>query len=298
VLNTLGDPVDEVTLAAEIPTLRGGVLSLDLVLAARRRGFEADLATGDAEAIRRELRAGRAAVLMLRLLDAPGRSRDIYHYVVVDGLDAERGLFRFQFGDGKWRWAGLPEVEGSWKAAGRALIRVSPKAPSLADGLARGVALEQAGRAEEAAAHYRLLLSDHPASVRLLVNLGNAEAARGRNVDAEAAYRSALEQDPADRDALNNLAWLLLGDPDRLGDAEVLAARAAEAPGPERPAVLHTLGRIRLARGRCGQAADAFHTALAGEAAPALRAKLEAGLAEARACAGSGRPGPTPGRPR
>jgi len=62
--------------------------------------------------VRGELAEGRPAILMLRLLDAPGARRDIYHYVVVDGFDPPRGLCRFQFGDGKARWARLESLEG------------------------------------------------------------------------------------------------------------------------------------------------------------------------------------------
>ena len=68
-------------------------------------------------------------ILMLRLLNVPGRGGDIYHYVVVDGHDARRRLFRFQFGDGKARWAEIGQVEGAWKGAGRAMLTVrSPTA--------------------------------------------------------------------------------------------------------------------------------------------------------------------------
>ena len=225
---------------------------------------------------------------MLRLLDMPGQRRDIYHYVLVDGFDRERLLFRFQFGDGKVRWAPLRDLEGSWKAAGHALLRVAPAAPSLAEGLRRGVALEREGRWAEAAELYRALRVAHPRSRRVLVNLGNAEAAGGRRREAEAAYRAALEVDPADRDALNNLAWLLLSDPARLEEAESLATRAAEAPGPERAPVLDTLGRILLARGRCPAAAETFSRALAEDALPErLRIDLQSGLEAAHACSGS-----------
>ena len=295
VLNSLGDPVTEPQLEAELPPVRGGVLSLDLVLAARRRGFEAALLRGDATTLRLEIEAGRAAILMLRLLDMPGQRRDIYHYVVADGFDPERSRFRFQFGDGKVRWASLGDLEGSWKAAGHALVRVAPGAPSLADGLRRGMALEREGRWAEAAELYRRLDTAHPRSLRVLVNLGNAEAAGGRRAEAEAAYRAALEIGPTDRDALNNLAWLLLADPARLEEAEVLATRAAAAPGVDRAPVLDTLGRIRLARGRCSAAAEAFSRALAEEPLPdRLRAALQSGLDAARACSA----GPEPIRDR
>jgi tetratricopeptide (TPR) repeat protein len=286
-LNVLGDPATEQQLEEELPKVKGGVLSLDLVLAARRRGFEAGLLPGDATLLREEIEAGRAAILILRLLDAPGRGRDVYHYVIVDGFDPGRLLFRFQFGDGRARWARLPDLEGSWKPAGYALVRVRPAPPSLAEELRRGVEMERQGRLAEAVDLYLGLRRTHPDSVRLLVNLGNAEAARGRRPEAEAAYRAALRLAPEDRDALNNLAWLLRDDAIRLEEAEALAARAAERPGLEQAETLDTLGRIQIARGRCREATATFTRALGPEPGPpgSLGATLLEGLGQAhRAC--------------
>jgi len=284
VLNTHGDAVSDHDLEAMLPTApRGGVLSVDLLLTARQCGFDAALVAGSDEAIRSEIDAGRPVILMLRLLDVPGARRDVYHYVVADGSDPPRRLFRFQFGDGKARWASLEDVESSWKATDHALLLVWPRADTDA-ALRRAVSLEGMGRAGEAAALYRQVLAVRPDSVRAWVNLGNAEAGRGSRDAAEKAYRRALEISPDDRDALNNLAWLLLEEGSRLEEAETLAANAASQPGPDRPRVQDTLGRIQLARGRCTEAARTFGKALAaGEAiADPTRADLRDGLDRAR----------------
>ena len=119
-----------------------------------------------------------------------------------------------------------------------------------------------------------------PESVRAWVNLGNVAADLGRREESEAAYRRALGIDPDDRDALNNLAWLLLEEGSRLEEAEGLAARAALQPGADRSRAQDTLGRIQLARGRCAEAARSFEAALEADA-------LSAGTA--RACATASR---------
>jgi Flp pilus assembly protein TadD len=283
VLGALGDEVPERDLAAVLPEApRGGVLSVDLLLAARQRGFDAGLVAGTAEAIEAELLEGRPVILMLRLLDAPGARRDVFHYAVADGLDAPRALFRFQFGDGKGRWAPLRSVDEGWEASGRALLIVRPRA-STDEALRRAVALEGAGRIEEAVRLYRRVLAVRPDSVRAWVDLGNAEAARRNVAEAETAYRRALEISADDRDALNNLAWLLLEEGSRLEEAEALAARAALPPGPDRPSAQDTLGRIQLARGRCEEAARTFDEALTGSGiAESTRARLLEGLRRAR----------------
>jgi tetratricopeptide (TPR) repeat protein len=253
VLNALGDPVSEEELEASLPRAPGGgVLSVDLLLVARQRGFAAALVAGDAEAVRAEIRAGRPAILLLRLLNAPGRHHDVYHYVVVDGMDEGRRLFRFQFGDGRGRWARLEQLEGAWKGAGHALLTF--RAPAALAELRAAVTLERAGRLDEAARRYREILEAHPEHVRAWVNLGNVEAARSRRREAEAAYRRALELAPHDTDALNNLAWLLLGEGERLEEAEDLARAAAAGAGPDRALVLDTLVRVQIARGRCAEA--------------------------------------------
>ncbi|HUL79618.1 MAG TPA: hypothetical protein VL691_20305, partial [Vicinamibacteria bacterium] len=155
VLNALGDAVSERELASALPPAPGGgVLSVDLLLAARRRGFDAALVAGTPEQIRSEVEGGRPVVLLLRLLDVPGRRRDVYHYVVADGTDPARGLYRFQFGDGKARWAPLGSVEKGWRASAHALIVVWPPAQSDAT-LRRAVALESEGRIDDAVALYR-----------------------------------------------------------------------------------------------------------------------------------------------
>ena len=161
VLNTLGDAVSAEELAASLPRDRGGgVLSVDLLLAARQRGFSASLVSGDEDAVRSEIQAGRPVILMLRLLNVPGRRGDIYHYVVVDGHDPRRRLFRIQFGDGKARWASLEQLEGAWKGGGHAMLTVSVP-PTLAP-MRAAVELERVGQLDEAARLYAEVVEASP----------------------------------------------------------------------------------------------------------------------------------------
>jgi len=246
-LNALGDPVSESELVSEVPRAPGGgVLSVDLLLAARQHGFEASLVSGSEDTVRNEVAEGRPVILLLRLLNAPGRGRDIYHFVVVDGVDPDRNLFRFQFGDGKVRWAALGALKGAWKGAGHALLTVRPRGEE--SDLDSVVALERAGRLEEAADGYLAILEKQPGSARAWVNLGNVRSEQDRPGEAEAAYR-----------------------------------RAAESPGPYRPVVLDTLARIQIARGRCDEADATLNEALALSALSAgQRSALEAAQHESR----------------
>jgi Tetratricopeptide repeat/Peptidase C39 family len=286
VLSAHGETISPRELEAALPEVPGqGVLSVDMLIAARGRGFDAALLTGTPAGLQRELGGGRPVILMLRLFDAPGTGRDVFHYVVVDGLDPAADLFRIQYGDGKARWVRLESLEGSWKPAGHALLVVRARDETDAT-LHRALALESERRLEEAEALYREVLEVRPDSVRAWVDLGNVASDRGRRDDAESAYRRALAIDPDDRDALNNLAWLLLEEGSRLEEAESLAARAATVPGPDRHLAEDTLGRIQLARGRCAEAERTFRAALAADSlTEEMVAKLRDSLARATECA-------------
>jgi Tfp pilus assembly protein PilF len=264
VLNSYGDKVSEVQLEADLPKAPGGgVLSIDLLLAARQRGFDASLVPGDGEMIRREITEKHPSIMMLKLLDAPGERRDIYHYVVVDGFDPGRGLFRVQFGDGKVRWTSLERLERAWRGTSHALLLVRPRR-DLGLELRRAVELERAERWSEAATVYRGIVAAWPNAARAWVNLGNVEAQLEHREESERAYRTALLLSPRLSDALNNLAWLLLRGGSRLEEAEELALEATREAGPDEPVAVDTLGRVQLARGRCGDAEKTFTSALAG----------------------------------
>lgn len=283
VLRHHGDPTTMDEWQASLPKTRGGVMSVDLVLAARDRGFDARIVTGDAGLVEAELKAGRPVIAMLQVVQAPGAGYDFFHYIVLDGHDPERKLVRAQFGDGKARWIALDRIESAWRPTKHATIVIRRPDP-LAESLRAAVRLEEQGRADEAAAAYRDLAAAHPASALVWTNLGNAEMRRGRVTEAEQAFRRALESDPESADAMNNLAWLLF-EQRRLAEAEPLARRAASVAAPDRWMRLDTLAHILAANGACDEARTAFREALAGlpESQAEERARLQA---SAQTCGG------------
>lgn len=262
VLAYYGDWVDVASLDAALPKAdNGGVLSVDLLLAARERGFDARLAAGSPEEVTSAVLAGRPVILMLRVVNAPGLRRDLFHYVVVDGVDPDRGLGRVHFGDGRARWVPWEKLATSWSGTDHALLLVSPSADLLFD---RGVAAEQVGDLERAAAGYERLVAARPDHVVGWTNLGNVYRESGQAQRAEAAYRTALAVDPQYRDAWANLAWLLLAEGVRLAEAEgaARAALATAAPDSDDHRVRDTLGRILLARQDCAAAIRQFEAGL------------------------------------
>src|SRR4051794_14934194 len=75
-LQHYGDATSRTSWDASLPKTRGGVMTIDLLLAARQKGFDAQLVTGTPELVQDELRAGRPVILMLQVIDSPGRHYD------------------------------------------------------------------------------------------------------------------------------------------------------------------------------------------------------------------------------
>jgi hypothetical protein len=292
VLQHYGDPTSMQEWQAKLPKTRGGVMSIDMVLAAREKGFDARVVTGDASMVGAEVRDGHPVILMLQVIQAPGKGYDFYHYVVVDGYDPERNLYRTQFGDGKTRWARIERLEPAWKPTRYATILIR-RADRNAGALRTAVQLEQEGKFGLAAQTYREILQSDPRSVLAWTNLGNAEVQLGRPGAAEEAFRKALDIDPDAADTLNNLAWLLF-EQKRLDEAEPLARRAAAAKAPDLWMRLDTLARILVARGSCEEAATTFRQAIAQVPSNRAteRADIEAAASNIAACSPSAPTGP------
>lgn len=288
VLAAYGETLTIEELDAALPkAANGGVTSIDLILEARRRGYQAQLVEGDPDAVRRSLAEGRPAILMLKVLEVPGVSRDAYHYIVADGYDPGEDLVRVQFGDGKARWTTFDRLDTAWEPTRRATVLVAPGdgQASTDNTLRFAAALEAAGRPSEAVDLYRRQLAGEDATALLWTNLANAEAAAGNPVAAENAYRQALALDPAAPDALNNLAWLLYEEGRRLEEAEALARRAVASGGADPHLALDTLGRILAARGDCAEAATTLGRART--AAPhGTAAPIDLALGQALAACG------------
>jgi tetratricopeptide (TPR) repeat protein len=215
---------------------------------------------------------------MLRLLGrARALARDIYHYVVRTGSIRRRGCSGCSTATARLAGRGSRASKTAGSATGHALLVVRTREETDAV-LGRAMALESERRLEEAEALYREVLEVRPDSLRAWVDLGNVVADRGRRADAEAAYRRAPRPSTATtRDALNNLAWLLLEGGARLEDAGGPGGASGDnPPGPDRSRAQDTLGRIQLARGRCVEAERTFREALEAEALSGgdTRAKL------------------------
>ncbi|MCH2132800.1 MAG: tetratricopeptide repeat protein [Phycisphaerales bacterium] len=128
----------------------------------------------------------------------------------------------------------------------------------------RGLALVDAGEADQAVTIFNHLVSGYPDDATLVLNLGMATAATGDSTTAESLYEQAVRMDPELDIAHRQLAGLelrgrseaaLRGDADALGQAEAHLRRAQEI-APDSAATNALLGRVMVLQGRTAEAAE------------------------------------------
>ncbi|MDA8079948.1 MAG: tetratricopeptide repeat protein [Nitrospiraceae bacterium] len=105
-----------------------------------------------------------------------------------------------------------------------------------------GVSYEKKGEHDAALKEYKIA-SRHLSAAYLYA--GNVYFAQGDPDNAEENYRKALERDPRNADACNNLAWLYYTYGKDLLEAERLALRALELNPAKAGVYQDTLQKIR-----------------------------------------------------
>lgn len=108
-----------------------------------------------------------------------------------------------------------------------------------------GVAYERTGDFEGARKEYEAASRKLPIAYLYLGNVYFQEHEPG---EAERYYRKAIEKDPENADAYNNLAWLYYTEEEHLDEAEKLALKAIEIKPSQKDIYEDTLERIRALR--------------------------------------------------
>jgi tetratricopeptide (TPR) repeat protein len=113
----------------------------------------------------------------------------------------------------------------------------------------------------------RAAIVQHGDATMLLVALAGLRIRQERFDDAEIVFREALEKDPANFVAMNNLATLLSLEKKHIDEAQRLVARAIAIAGPL-PALLDSRATVYLALGKPTKALTDLEKAIAVEPKP------------------------------
>jgi tetratricopeptide (TPR) repeat protein len=105
-----------------------------------------------------------------------------------------------------------------------------------------GLSYEQKGELDPAIKEYLLAARQLP---KAYLYLGNVYFLKKEWVEAERDYKQAIQKDPQDADAYNNLAWLYYNQGEKLREAERLALKAMELNPAKERIYRDTLEKIR-----------------------------------------------------
>lgn len=267
VLGAAGRAVTPARLATEIflPG-RAGSLQPELVGALRARGLVPYELDGGLEALLAELDGGRPVLVLQRQGLGPWPA---WHYAVVVGYDATRGLMLLRSGTTERLQLRAPVFEATWERAGRwAVVALEPGTmparPRLDPYMRAAAGLEATGQLDAALAAYRAAQAYWPDEPLPRLGVANVAAARRSWREAAQNYAEVLKLQPGAAAAVNNLAesYARLGCVDRA--REVLRSGLAALPSDEplRPALARTLAEVD-ARASTGAAESAACAAIA-----------------------------------
>jgi tetratricopeptide (TPR) repeat protein len=226
---------DPATLAREVYTPGlGGSLQLELVAAARQRGFVPYALAPEADALFAELLAGRPVLVLqnLRLRTLPA-----WHYAVVIGADPVDETMILRSGMEERLVMPAGKFMRTWDLAERwALVLLQPgelpAAPDRERYFAAVAGLEAAGRHADAARAWHAALGPWPEDPVALFGHATASHLAGDLATAYDAYLALLVLAPGHAAALNNLANLLADQGCRVA-AHIMAQHALESAAPD-----------------------------------------------------------------
>jgi tetratricopeptide (TPR) repeat protein len=112
-----------------------------------------------------------------------------------------------------------------------------------------GVSYEQKGELDQALKEYGLAVPKLP---RGYLYMGNIYFLKKDWMEAEKSYQKAIEEDPQNADAFNNLAWLYCSQGEKLEKAEDLALKAIDLNPTKAPVYQDTLEKIKRKKVRGG----------------------------------------------
>jgi len=162
----------------------------------------------------------------------------------------------------------LEDFQRHWDRAGNWTLLVCPPERatwhlSAEERNDLGVFYERTGDLEAATRQYLAGTQMRPDNSYFRMNLGNALLKQHRLAEASEAYARAIELDPQNADAMNNLAYTYCEMGQDLDKAVALCQRAAAVLPARKAYFLDTLGTAYLNQGKRNEALESFQAALA-----------------------------------
>ncbi len=282
--NYYGHPVtqDEIASAIYLPDI-GGTLTSELSDYARRFNLWVRQYHGTLDDLRQKLDAGVPLLVLGKFGDQP-------HYFVVLGWDKFRQVVTVH-SDTRPRYEmRLEDFQRHWDRAGNWTLLVCPpeKATwrlSAEEHNDLGLFFERANLLGAATEHYVVATQLHPENSYFRMNLGNILLKQRRLREAVAAFLRALELDPQNADAMNNLAYTYSEMGSNLDEAAKLCQQAVVLRPARQAYYLDTLGTIYVKEGKLQGAVATFESALTAmtDRQVSLRAGIEQRLAATQA---------------
>ena len=257
-----GHPVsqDDIAGAIYLPDI-GGTLTSELGGYARRFHLWVRQYHGSLGDLREKLAAGVPLLVLGRFGEHP-------HYFVVLGWDSFRQVVTVH-SDTRPRFEmRLEDFQRHWDRAGNWTLLVCPPERatwhlSAEERNDLGVFYERTGDLEAATRQYLAGTQMRPDNSYFRMNLGNALLKQHRLAEASEAYARAIELDPQNADAMNNLAYTYCEMGQDLDKAVALCQRAAAVLPARKAYFLDTLGTAYLNQGKRNEALESFQAALA-----------------------------------
>ena len=224
--------VEELSFYGKTPNL-SGMLSTQVPVLARQKGFKASFVDGSVGRIKNAIDRGVPPIIGVQ---SGGGN---YHcFVVIGYCDREQKIVCEEYNDCK-RLIPYDEVESLWEAAGHLMLELEvSRAEELFE---EGTALESKGRCDDAADLYRRALKLDPDYYEARIGLGTCLFLQHKVEEALAEYKLAYQANAGDPRVCNNLANVYLELKRELPEAERLAgvavAKYEEALGHARTAM-------------------------------------------------------------
>jgi hypothetical protein len=247
VLNTTGLETGPDSLAESIYTPgREGTLQTEIITGSRRQGRLA-LPLRNLSAAFQNVAQGRPVLILQNLsLDIAPR----WHYAVIVGYDLADETVSLRSGTTFRQVMPMKTFEHTWRRSGYwGVVIVGPNGPvpdntSLSEWLQEAYGLERAGHVSDALSAFTFAAKHWSDASAPLISAGNILIETNQLQDAKVRLQAAVQREPENPVALNNLAHVLM----RLGEleeAEGNALKAVKAGGDTQATAQETLLEIR-----------------------------------------------------